>query len=75
MKETKFEFEVSVDDIKTSRVKDDTCPISGEFNYQGTEVKVTMLFKADAQDVFDDMFGGVGKTVTFAVVDNKQQTL
>jgi len=68
-------IEMNVDDIKTSRVKDDTCPLSGEFNYQGTDVKVKMTFTADAQDVFDDLFGGVGRIVTFAVVDNKQQTL
>ena len=75
MKDTMFEFEAEVDDVRTSRVKNDKCPISGKFNYQGTDVKFTMMFEADAQDVFDDMFGGVGKTVTFAVVDNAQQTL
>jgi len=68
-------IEMNVDDIKTSRVKDDTCPLSGEFNYQGTDVKVKMMFTADAQDVFDDLFGGVGKTVAFTIGENAQQTL
>lgn len=71
----KFSFEVKVDDVKTSRVKDDTCPVSGEFVYDGTEVKFKGTFKADAQDVFESMLGGVGSIVTLAVIDNKQQTL
>lgn len=70
----KPEFEMKVDDVKTSRVKDDTCPLSGEFVYEGVKVKVAMVFTSDAL-TFDEMFGGVGKTVTFAVVDNAQQKL
>jgi len=71
----KPEFEMVVDDVKTSRVKDDTCPLSGEFTFNGVDVKVKMVFTADASDIFDDMFEGVGKTVTFTVVDNAQQRL
>ena len=71
----KPEFEAVVDDVKTSRVKDDVCFVSGEFTHGGVDVKVKMTFTADAEDVFDDMFGGVGKTITFQVVDNAQTTL
>ena len=71
----KPEFESKVDDVKTSRVKDDVCLVSGEFTHNGVDVKVKMTFTADAEDVFDDMFGGVGKTVSFKVVDNSQMTL
>ncbi len=70
-----MEFEMTVDDVKTSRIKDDTCPLSGEFVHNGTEVKVKMVFSADAQDIFDEMFGGVCRTVTFVVKDNAQQEL
>jgi len=71
----KPEFEVVVDDVKTSVVKDDTCPLSGEFTFNGVDVKVKMVFTADASDVFEEMFDGVGRNVTFAVVDNAQQKL
>ena len=71
----KPEFETIVGDVKTSRVKDDTCLLSGEFNYNGTDVKVKMTFTADDSDVFDEMFEGVGRVVTYRVVDNAQQTL
>lgn len=47
----RIQFETEVKDIKTSKVKDDTCPMEGE------------------------LFGDVGQTVTFAIVDNAQQSL
>ena len=70
-----FTFETVVDDVKTSVVKKDTCQLSGELTFDGTDMKVGVTFTADDADVFDKMFDGVGRTVTFAVVENAQKSL
>jgi len=70
-----FTFETVVDDVKTSVVKKDTCQLSGELTVDGTDMKVGVTFTADDADVFDRMFDGVGRTVTFAVVENVQKSL
>lgn len=70
----KAKFEVIVEDVKTSRVKEDNCPLSGEFAYDGKDVKVKMTFTSEHQEVFDSLFGDVGNTVTFAVLKNNAQT-
>jgi len=70
-----FTFETVVDDVKTSVVKRDTCQLSGELTLGGTDMKVGVTFTADDADVFDRMFDGVGRTVTFAVVENAQKAL
>ncbi len=71
----KAKFEVTVEDVKTSRVKEDTCPLSGEFVHKGKEVKAKISFTAEDQSVFDSLFGDVGNTVTFSVVKNAQTSL
>ena len=68
-------FEMQVKDVKTSRVKDDSCPLTGEFEYGDSIIKVKMVFTSDDGDIFDELFGGVGHTVTFSIVENAQQTL
>jgi len=70
-----FTFETVVDDVKTSVVKKDTCQLSGELTVDGTDIKVGVTFTADDADVFDKMFDGVGRIVTFAVVENAQKAL
>lgn len=71
----KSKFEVTVEDVKTSRVKEDACPLSGEFTHNGKDVKVKMTFTSEHQEVFDSLFGDVGNTVTFGVLNNAQTTL
>ncbi len=71
----KAKFEVTVEDVKTSRIKDDTCPLSGEFTHDKKDVKVKMTFTAGDQSVFDSLFGDVGNIVTFSVVKNAQTSL
>jgi len=73
----KFTFEMTVDDVKTpvvdvktSVVKKDTCPMSGKFTFDDTDVEAKMTFTAAFSKVFSDMFGDVGDIVTFAVVEN-----
>lgn len=75
MTEVGIRFETTIGDIKTSRIKKDTCLISGMIEWHGREVAVTMTLSSDEETVFDDMFNGVGSTVTFEIVDNAQQTL
>jgi len=70
-----FTFETVVDDVKTSVVKKDTCQLSGELTLGGTDMKVGVTFTADDADVFDRMFDGVGRIVTFAVIENSQKSL
>jgi len=38
-------------------------------------MKVGVTFTADDADVFDRMFDGVGRIVTFAVIENSQKSL
>jgi hypothetical protein len=68
-------FETEVRDIKTSEVKDDTCPMDGELEYNGREVKFKIVASSDNRSVLEELFGGVGHTVTFEIVDNAQTTL
>ena len=70
-----IKFEVEVDDIKTSQVKNDTCPQSGEFEMDGEEIKVTMTFSSPNKAILENLFGEVGRTITYAVVQNSQTTL
>lgn len=68
-------FEVEVDDIKTSKVKNDTCTMSGEFERDDKTVKVSMVFSASFKELFEEIFGDVGNTVTFSSVRNAQTSL
>lgn len=68
-------FETEVIDIKTSEVKDDTCPMEGELEYNGREVKFKIVASSVNKDVLKELFGDVGQTVTFEIVDNAQQSL
>lgn len=68
-------FETEVKDIKTSEVKDDTCPMEGELEYNGREVRFKIVASSDNRTVLEDLFGGVGRTVTFQIVGNAQKTL
>lgn len=70
-----IQFEMKVSNIKTSVVGDDTCPMEGELEYNGRGVKFKIVASSVNKDVLEELFGGVGQTVTFAVVDNAQQTL
>ena len=70
-----FKFEMTVDDVKTSVVKNDHCPLVGDFTFDGVDVGVKMTFTAAFSKVFSDMFGDVGNTVTFAVIENDQKSL
>lgn len=68
-------FETEVKDIKTSEVKDDTCPMEGDLEYNGREVRFKIVASSNSRSVLEELFGGVGKTVTFQIVDNAQKTL
>jgi len=68
-------FETEVKDIKTSEVKDDTCPMDGELVYNGKEVKFSITASSANRVVLEELFGGVGRTVTFQIVENAQKTL
>lgn len=71
----KAKFEVMVEAVKISRVKDDDCLLSGEFVHDGKDVKVKMAFASEHKTTFDSLFGDVGNTVTFGVLNNAQTTL
>lgn len=71
----RIQFETEVKDIKTSKVKADTCPMEGELEYNGREVKFKLVASSVNKDVLKELFGDVGQTVTFAIVDNAQQSL
>jgi hypothetical protein len=68
-------FETTVKDIKTSEVKDDVCQMAGELEYNGREVKFKVDGSSLNRDVLEELFGGVGQTVTFKIVENAQKTL
>jgi len=68
-------FETEVKDIKTSMVKDDTCPMDGVLDYHGREVKMKVIASSENRDVLEELFDHVGATVTFQIVGNAQQTL
>ena len=68
-------FETEVKDIKTSEVKDDTCLMDGELEYNGREVRFKIVASSNGRDVLEELFGGVGRTVTFEIVENAQKTL
>jgi hypothetical protein len=68
-------FEMEVKDIKTSEVKEDTCPMEGDLEYNGREVKFKIVASSDNRSVLEELFGGVGRTVTFKIVENAQKTL
>lgn len=70
-----IQFETTVKDIKTSEVKDDTCQTEGELEYNGREVKFKVGASSVNKDVLKELFGEVGQTVTFEIVDNAQQSL
>ncbi len=74
MIETKT-FEVEVKDIKTSMAKADTCPMEGELNYHGRDVKFKITASSDNKDVLEELFGGINQTVTFEIVENAQTSL
>lgn len=71
----RIKFEVDVGDIKTSKVRNDTCIMSGEFDRDDNTVKVSMVFSAPFKKTFEEIFGDVGDIVTFSVVRNAQTTL
>lgn len=69
------QFEMSVKDIKTSVVKQDTCPMEGTLLHNGKDVKITMVASSDEEDVLYDLFVGVGAIITFKIVPNAQTAL
>lgn len=71
----RIRFETIVEDIKTSKVKEDICPLKGELEYNGREVKFKIVASSVNKDVLEELFGDVGATVTFEIVDNAQQSL
>lgn len=68
-------FETEVKDIKTSEVRSDTCPMEGELEHNGREVLFKIIASSLNRDVLEELFGGVGQTVTFKIVENAQKTL